>query len=158
MGTCHALVQALVDSGAVTAADARRHPQRSIVVDAINGQPRPAPDATSLKAVPGDRLLFCSDGLSDVIDDDEIATALQIQSPEDCARTLIDLALRAGSRDNISVSTQRRLERRSLAPATNRESAPPAWIRPPSSAPRGAREQRGARMWPGCSSVLRIVG
>jgi serine/threonine protein phosphatase PrpC len=38
-----------------------------------------------------------------VIDDDEIATALQIRSSEDCARTLIDLALRAGSRDNISV-------------------------------------------------------
>lgn len=97
------LVQTLVDSGAITAADARHHPQRSIVVDAIDGQPRPAPGVTSLKAVPGDRLLLCSDGLSDVIDDDVIAKALQIQPPEDCARTLIDLALRAGSRDNISV-------------------------------------------------------
>jgi protein phosphatase len=97
------LVQTLVDTGAITAAEARRHPQRSIVVDAITGQPRPAPDVVSLRAAPGDRLLLCSDGLSDAIDDDEIATALQIQSPDDCARTLIELALRAGSRDNISV-------------------------------------------------------
>jgi PPM family protein phosphatase len=97
------LVQTLVDSGAISAADARRHPHRSIVVDAIDGQPRQAPDVMSLRAVPGDRLLLCSDGLSDVIDDDEIATALQIQAPDDCARTLIDLALRAGSHDNISV-------------------------------------------------------
>lgn len=97
------LVQTLVDTGAITAADARRHPQRSIVLDAIDGQPRPAPEVKSLRAAPGDRLLLCSDGLSDAIDDDEIATALQIRSPEDCARTLIELALRAGSGDNISV-------------------------------------------------------
>jgi protein phosphatase len=97
------LVQTLIDSGAITAADARRHPQRSIVVDAIDGQPRIVPDVTSLKAVPGDRLLLCSDGLSDAIDDQQIATALQTKSLEDTAQTLIDRALRAGSRDNISV-------------------------------------------------------
>lgn len=97
------LVQTLVDSGAITAADAGRHPQRSIIIDAIDGQPRPAPDVVSLQAIPGDRLLLCSDGLSDVVDDQGIATALRSQSPEDCARALVDLALRAGSRDNVSV-------------------------------------------------------
>ena len=97
------LVQTLVDSGAITAADARRHPQRSIVVDAIDGQSRPASEVISLQAVPGDRLLLCSDGLTDVVEDDEIATALGIQSAEECARALVDLALDAGSPDNVSV-------------------------------------------------------
>lgn len=71
------LVQMLIDRGAITAADARRHPQRSIVVEAIDGQPRPAPDVTSLEARVGDRLLLCSDGLSDAVDDREIAAVLE---------------------------------------------------------------------------------
>lgn len=97
------LVQSLVDAGVINLADARQHRQRSIVVEAIDGRPRPAPDVTALEAVTGDRLLLCSDGLSDAVDDHDIAAALEIRSREDCARTLIDLALRAGSPDNISV-------------------------------------------------------
>lgn len=97
------LVQRLIDSGVINATEARRHPQRSIVVEAIDGGPRLAPDVTCLEAAADDRLLLCSDGLSDVIDDHEIAAVLETPSREDCARTLIDLALSNGSPDNISV-------------------------------------------------------
>jgi protein phosphatase len=57
---------------------------------------------TTFEARPGDRLLLCSDGLSDVVDDDAIAATLRGAPRAHCAQRLIDLALAAGGRDNIS--------------------------------------------------------
>jgi PPM family protein phosphatase len=99
------LVQRLLDSGAVTPEEARRHPQRSLVVEALDGDPERRPPAVAtLAARPGDRLLLCSDGLSDAVDEDAIAAALT-GSPDRaaCAERLVALALAAGARDNVSV-------------------------------------------------------
>jgi len=60
-------------------------------------------DSRRLDARAGDRLLLCSDGLSDVVDDHLIAAALQVHSEHVCADRLIEMALTAGGRDNISV-------------------------------------------------------
>jgi PPM family protein phosphatase len=99
------LIQRLVETGAVTAAEARTHPQRSVVLDALDGAPgRTPPAVTTLAARAGDRLLLCSDGLSDYVDDERIGAALRdIPSREACAERLVAAALAAGARDNVSV-------------------------------------------------------
>jgi serine/threonine protein phosphatase PrpC len=98
------LVQRLLDSGTITDDEARRHPQRSLVVEALDGDPQRTPPAIeTLPARPGDRLLLCSDGLTDSVDDDAIAATLRIADRGTCAERLVDLALAAGARDNVSV-------------------------------------------------------
>jgi PPM family protein phosphatase len=98
------LVQRLLDSGAVTEAEARHHPQRSLVLEALDGDPerRPPPVAT-VAARPGDRLLLCSDGLSDALGDADIAGLLATADRKTCAERLVAAALEAGARDNVSV-------------------------------------------------------
>jgi serine/threonine protein phosphatase PrpC len=97
------LVQRLIDAGEITAEQARQHPQRSLVLRALDGSPDCAPTLRSVEARTGDRLLLCSDGLSDSVDDDAIAVALGDRSRQAAAERLVDLALEAGARDNVSV-------------------------------------------------------
>jgi protein phosphatase len=96
-------VQEVTESGVLSADEARTHPYRSVVLAALDGDPRRTPALRRVAARAGDRLLLCSDGLSDFVDDGEIAEALAIASREDCADRLIDLALATGGRDNVSV-------------------------------------------------------
>jgi serine/threonine protein phosphatase PrpC len=95
-------VQLMIDSGELTPEAARDHPRRSLVLAALDGEPDRGPALTTFAARLGDRLLLCSDGLSDVVDDDTIAATLRGASREECAARLIDLALAAGGRDNVS--------------------------------------------------------
>jgi PPM family protein phosphatase len=95
-------VQLMIDSGELTREEARDHPRRSLVLAALDGEPDREPALTTFDARPGDRLLLCSDGLSDVVDADTIAATLRGASRAECAERLIDLALAAGGRDNIS--------------------------------------------------------
>ena len=98
------LVQELLDRGVITAEEARTHPQRSTVMRALDGTPGRAPAVGMGRAEVGDRLLLCSDGLSDVVDDAAIADTLRASaSREACVDRLIALALEAGARDNVSV-------------------------------------------------------
>jgi serine/threonine protein phosphatase PrpC len=95
-------VQLMIDSGELTPEEARDHPRRSLVLAALDGEPDRDPALTTFDARPGDRLLLCSDGLSDVVDDAALEATLRIASRAECAAHLIDLALAAGGRDNIS--------------------------------------------------------
>lgn len=96
-------VQALVDQGLLTPAEARIHPRRSVVTQAVQGHDL-EPTCTTLTPAPSDRFLLCSDGLSDIITDDVIAEALRANSdPKQCAAHLVSLALRAGAPDNVTV-------------------------------------------------------
>jgi serine/threonine protein phosphatase PrpC len=95
-------VQSLVDKGAITAAEARRHPQRSLVTQAVQGREM-RPVYTALRPHGGDRFLLCSDGLTDFVDDDAITEALTRYADRQlCAERLVELALRAGGPDNVS--------------------------------------------------------
>lgn len=96
-------VQGLVDKGVISRAEARAHPQRALVTQAVHGAGI-NPSFQVLTPQPGDRYLLCSDGLSDYVDDDAIAQTLREQ-PElvACAQQLVDLALAAGAPDNVSV-------------------------------------------------------
>jgi protein phosphatase len=92
----------MLDSGELTPEQARDHPRRSLVLAALDGEPDHDPVLTSFDARCGDRLLLCSDGLSDVVDDATIEATLRIADRAACAARLIELALAAGGRDNVS--------------------------------------------------------
>lgn len=126
------LVQLLVEQEAITAEAARHHPQRSVVLEALDGAEREGPDISSTRARAGDRLLLCSDGLSDVVSDEEIAKVLAERSGERAADRLIGAALDAGAQDNVSVvvaDVVARSERREgwldALPAPSRRPPPP---------------------------------
>jgi PPM family protein phosphatase len=100
----HSWVNEQVRAGLMTDADARRHPWRNVVTRAITGGDDPQPELSPLQLLPGDRILLCSDGLSSVVSNDQIAALLAADLPLDriCA-TLIDAANAAGGPDNITV-------------------------------------------------------
>ena len=99
----HTFVQQLVDEGRIAAADAAHHPHRSVITRALDGRERVDLDVTSYDVHPGDRLLLCSDGLSGVVRDETLREVLAGGEPEDAVQRLVDLALRGGGPDNITV-------------------------------------------------------
>ena len=96
------LVQALIDQGVLSEHEARRHPQRSVVLEALDGVERPLAPVQRVHARAHDRLLLCSDGVSDYVSDSEIAEVLGNADASVAVRELVDLALDHGSRDNIT--------------------------------------------------------
>jgi protein phosphatase len=96
------LVQELIDQGALTESDARAHPQRSVVLEALDGVERPLPALRRIEAQVGDRLLLCSDGVTDYLSDAVVAELLKISDATAALRQLIDSALAHGSGDNIT--------------------------------------------------------
>ena len=94
-------VQALVDEGRLTMEEASSHPQRSLILHALNGA-EVEPDLSIREARVGDRYLVCSDGLSDVVSPDTLLEALQLPDPHQSADRLVELALRAGGPDNVT--------------------------------------------------------
>ncbi|GFG73746.1 PP2C family protein-serine/threonine phosphatase [Mycobacterium botniense] len=95
-------VQTLVDEGRITSEEAHSHPQRSLIMRALTGH-EVEPTLTMREARAGDRYLLCSDGLSDPVSDETILEALQIPDVAECADRLIELALRGGGPDNVTV-------------------------------------------------------
>lgn len=103
--TCdHSYVQHLIDTGRITPAEAKNHPQRNVVMRVLGDfDIDPHPDISIRKAHPADRWLLCSDGLCGVLEDStikETMTALAYQG--ECAQRLVQMALRAGSTDNVT--------------------------------------------------------
>ncbi|WP_072690433.1 protein phosphatase 2C domain-containing protein [Rhodococcus marinonascens] len=95
-------VQSLVDEGRITAEQAHTHPQRSLIMRALTGN-EIEPTLTVREARAGDRYLLCSDGLSDVVSDETIENTMRESSQDECADRLIELALRSGGPDNVTV-------------------------------------------------------
>lgn len=96
-------VQMLVDEGVISPEEASNHPRRAVVTRALQGEPV-TPTYTTVVPQAGDRWLLCSDGLSNVVGADSLAESLaEFPDPSACARRLVDLALRAGGPDNITV-------------------------------------------------------
>jgi PPM family protein phosphatase len=95
-------VQTLIDDGRITPEEANTHPQRSLLLRALNGQDV-EPDLSMREARAGDRYLLCSDGLSGVVSEETLAEALKDPDPQSTADRLIELALRSGGPDNITV-------------------------------------------------------
>lgn len=95
-------VQYLVDSGRLTPDEAKDHPRKSVILRALRGA-EVEPDVSIREARAGDRYLLCTDGLTDVVSTETIFETLQIPDPQECADRLVDLALRGGGPDNVTV-------------------------------------------------------
>jgi serine/threonine protein phosphatase PrpC len=99
----HTLVQSLVDEGRISADDVSTHPQRSLLLRALDGRSIAEPDLSVHESLPGDRYLLCSDGLSGVVSDETLRDTLSsFEDPETATRQLIDLAIHGGGPDNIT--------------------------------------------------------
>jgi serine/threonine protein phosphatase PrpC len=100
----HSLVQELVDDGRLSPEDAERHPQRSVITRALGIDPEVEFDLFTYKLQVGDRLLLCSDGLSDVVEPAQIRKVLlRVPSAKRAARELVSVANANGGPDNITV-------------------------------------------------------
>jgi len=101
--TDHSVVQELVDSGLLTKDEAEIHPDNNIITRAVGFHSQPTPDLWMLPVRSGLRLLICSDGLTKEISDERIRFHLAASLPaRETATSLVDAALAAGGRDNIT--------------------------------------------------------
>lgn len=99
----HTYVQHLVDSGQLDEDARAGHPWSNVVLRSLDGGPDPCLDVTELAVEPGDRLLLCSDGLTDLVADAEIAEALRsVEDAGVAAGVLVYAALAAGGKDNVT--------------------------------------------------------
>ena len=103
--TDHSLVAELVQSGVLTPEEAERHPQRSAITRALGTEATVEVDGFTVVAEPGDVFLICSDGLSSMLSDDEMAVAIEGAGgdPQDGAEALIRAANDRGGEDNVTV-------------------------------------------------------
>ncbi|MCG8921731.1 PP2C family serine/threonine-protein phosphatase [Lentzea sp. CC55] len=95
-------VQSLIDEGRITPDEAATHPQRSLLLRALTGHDF-EPSLTVREARAGDRFLLCSDGLSGVVSLETLDEAIRIPDPQACADRMIELALKGGGPDNVTV-------------------------------------------------------
>ncbi|ADJ41879.1 protein phosphatase [Amycolatopsis mediterranei S699] len=95
-------VNELLEQGRITPEEAAVHPQRSLLLKALTGH-EVEPSLTVREARSGDRYLICSDGLSGMVSDETLAEAVQIPDPQQCADRMIELALKGGGTDNVTV-------------------------------------------------------
>jgi protein phosphatase len=100
----HSLVAELERSGQITPEAAEHHPQRSIITRALGPEPDVQVDTYTLAGRAGDVFLICSDGLTSMISDEELAAILRsAESLDDAAESLVRAANQSGGKDNITV-------------------------------------------------------
>lgn len=100
----HSLVEELVREGQLTHEEAQVHPQRSIITRALGMEPEIDVDAWTLTPYAGDRIMLCSDGLTNEVGADRIAAILrQLTDPQEAAHELVRQARANGGNDNITV-------------------------------------------------------
>ncbi|WP_344774500.1 PP2C family protein-serine/threonine phosphatase [Nocardioides panacisoli] len=99
----HSIVQELIDAGRISPSAAAEHPERHVITRALGGTASGEADYFLLPLVSAERLLLCSDGVSGMIDDAEIARILgEHEDPRDAADQLVGAAVAAGGRDNAT--------------------------------------------------------
>ncbi len=113
----HSWVQSLVDEGQLTTEEAFEHPHRSLLMKVLNGQPSHEPDLCLVDARLGDRLLFCTDGLSGLVNDQRILELLREPDPQTALDKLVAAARDAGGNDNITVIVSDIVDGGDAAPA-----------------------------------------
>ncbi|MBI5156990.1 MAG: serine/threonine-protein phosphatase [Acidimicrobiia bacterium] len=104
ISTDHSFVGEMLTAGRMTEAEAEVHPYRSVLTRAVGLEPAVDIDVTNLVLAAGDRILLCSDGITAMLEDDEIQATLTTEAgPERAADALVTAANAAGGIDNISV-------------------------------------------------------
>jgi protein phosphatase len=100
----HTLVARMVKAGEITQDEAKVHPHRNVITHSVGTTPEVAVDEDLVPLIDGDRVLLCSDGLTDMVTEDQIAAILETEpAPQRAADRLIKAANRAGGIDNITV-------------------------------------------------------
>ena len=101
----HSLVEDLVRQGSIDPEDTRSHPQRNIVTRALGISDNVMVDTFEVEAHSGDRIILCSDGLSNELNDADIAAlTAEADTAADAADELVSAAVQAGGKDNVSVA------------------------------------------------------
>ncbi|MDQ3306799.1 MAG: protein phosphatase 2C domain-containing protein [Actinomycetota bacterium] len=99
----HTFVQSLIDEGRLTRDEAKVHPHRSVLIRALDGRQELEPDLSVLDLVAGDRVLLCSDGVTDFLPDVEIEQLLEAPTVDSAAVDIVRASLARGSNDNVTV-------------------------------------------------------
>ena len=99
----HTVIQELLDQGAITAAEAVEHPQRSMLTQALRGDGDVTPVLQMYEIKGGDRYLLCSDGLSGVLTEKEIKVGLKKSDRDEAVKFLVDATYINGAPDNVTV-------------------------------------------------------
>lgn len=105
----HSYVQRLIDSGSLTPEEGRRHPGANVITRAVGASGPLELDMVQGDSRPGDVYLLCSDGLSNVVADAEIADRLAALPCEEASAALLELALARGAPDNVTLVVLARL-------------------------------------------------
>lgn len=119
----HTEVQELLRTGAITLEQAATWPRRNVITRAIGVSERPNTDERSGALVHGDHFLLCSDGLTEHVEDHEMAAILAGHGPQGACDALIELTLSRGARDNVTVVVVRCLDRQALQTAVPLDTA-----------------------------------
>jgi PPM family protein phosphatase len=169
----HSLVAELVRSGDLTRDQAAEHPQKNLITRALGADEEVDVDTAILPIEAGDRILLCSDGLSDMVSETGISEILadSPDDPEKAARVLLSAALDAGGNDNITIvivdvkeqparGVRKRQERRSgatsetLSPGRSGQGVQTRT--PPRTRPRRSpRRKRSRGFWKGLGKLVR---
>jgi len=118
----HSWVHEQVAAGILTEDEAKSHPLKNVVTRALGGGPSVSPDLQELAFSPRDRFLFCSDGLTTMLTDEEIEEIVaENESPQDLCRALVDRANEKGGVDNITVLVARVLPQNEAREASGKK-------------------------------------
>ena len=105
----HSLVEELVEAGIITHEQARHHPQKNVITRALGSDREVDADIYTVNVALGDSLLLCSDGLSNIVPEDEITAVLSDSADaESACRDLMELALSRGAPDNVTIVVWKR--------------------------------------------------
>ena len=105
----HSLVEELLEAGIITPEQALHHPQKNVITRALGSDQDVTADTFEVNLGPGDCLLLCSDGLSNIVPEDEITAVLNDSSTAEAAcRDLMELALSRGAPDNVTIVVWKR--------------------------------------------------
>lgn len=100
----HSLVQVLVERGEITPEEARVHPKKNLITRALGVDAQVMSDRYRVPREENSWLLLCSDGLSNVIPDEQLQSEIaQAEAPEECARRLLAMTLEQGAPDNVTI-------------------------------------------------------
>ncbi len=100
----HSVVQEMLDGGGITEAEALIHPQRNIITRALGTKHRIEADLFEVEAKSGDKILLCSDGLTNMVVDKQIEHVLsETEGIQSAVESLLDMAMSAGATDNVTI-------------------------------------------------------
>jgi protein phosphatase len=99
----HSVVGEMVRRGLITPEEAEVHPRRNEILRSVGVEAEVEIDVAQVVAAPGDFFILCSDGLTGLVSDSEIAQIVQSESPQNAAKQLVDMANDRGGHDNVTV-------------------------------------------------------